>query len=139
MARPLRLLRLRVLWFRLLPRFLAVARDRVRTAFLRELEADLRPERARADAPRVDALRVEVLRDLVDFVLALLVPRPVDFFVAAIGVLSLSCHRVRSPTTAYSMGIRPTAWGCAPAVYIHRHVQHASFRVTHVIVHATAR
>jgi hypothetical protein len=81
----------------LLPRFLAVARDLVRVELFRA-DADLRPERARAVAPRVDVLRVRV-----DFVPAFLPPRLIDFFVAAIGILSLSCYRVRTFTTAYSM------------------------------------
>jgi hypothetical protein len=68
-----------------------VARDRVRAELFREDDADLRPERERADAPRLD-----VLRELLDLVLAFFLPRPVDFFVAAIAILSLSCHRVRT-------------------------------------------
>jgi hypothetical protein len=67
----------------LLPRFLAVARDLVRTDFLRA-DTDLRPDLARVEAERVD-----VLRERVDFVPAFLPPRLVDFFVAAIGILSL--------------------------------------------------
>jgi len=76
-----------VLSLRLLPRFLAVARDLVRVELLRA-DADLRLDRARAEA-----LRVDVLRERVDFLLAFFLPRPVDFFVAAIVILSLSLHR----------------------------------------------
>jgi hypothetical protein len=82
------LLRLRVLSLRLLPRFLAVARDLVRVELLRA-DADLRLERERAEALRVDVLRERVE----DFLLAFFLPRPVDFFVAAIVILSLSLHR----------------------------------------------
>jgi hypothetical protein len=88
LARPLRL---RVFWVRLLPRLLAVARDLVRLELLREELAALRPDRARPEDPRVD-----VLRELVDFVPALFFPRPVDFFVAAIDILSLLCCRTRT-------------------------------------------
>ena len=65
-----------------------MARDLVRAEVLRA-DADLRPERARAVLRRF-----AVVRDRVDFVPALFFPRPVDFLVAAIGILSLLCRRM---------------------------------------------
>ena len=92
LERLLRALALRVLRFRVAPR------EPPRVELLREDDADLRPERERADA-----LRLDVPRELLDFVPAFFLPRPVDFFVAAIDILSLLCHRVRIVTTVYSM------------------------------------
>ena len=91
-----RLLRVRALAPPLVLRFLAAPREPLRLDVFREDDADLRPERAAA--PRLD-----VPRELVDLLPAFFLPRPVDFFVAAIDILSLLYRRVRSVKTAYSM------------------------------------